>query len=201
MGRISIIVLFAVSFMVVVVGAFFAGAALVGAPIISQDSTSSAIIEEAKKRVPAPSLPAKPAGHEVVETKVVERTVQVPKVINDLQSMGPLKINVPRIAMETQTIKENVPTTKLIDATPEETTEWEGKVKKLQEDYNVRLNAEIKKISSEQFMQKSKELAQQFKTVVTEIIVPVLVALAGLIGAIVGLYKAFEAKPRTKDMT
>lgn len=197
MGRISTIFLFAVSMLIVGAGAFYAGAAIVSPPLIEQSSTSATILEEARKRVPAPTLPPKPGGQEVTETKPVQITVKVPRVITDFQK-GPLgiRIPVPKTIMEDQTITENVSTTRLIDASPAETADWEAQVKKIQDAHNARLNSEIKKISDEQFLQKSKDAAQKFKTFVSDVIVPILVSLAGLAGAIIGLIQAFKTKPR-----
>jgi hypothetical protein len=196
MGRIATILLFVASTLIVGAGAFFAGAAIVTPPLIEKDSTSAAILEEAKKRVPALVLPAKPAGHEVVETKPVQRVIQVPRTITEIQGGGFLKIPVPRTIVESQTITENVQTTRLADATPAETAVWEAQVKKLQDAYNAKLSEEIKKISDEQFLQKSKEAAQRFKTFISDVIVPILLSLAGLVGAIIGLIQAFKLKPK-----
>jgi hypothetical protein len=182
--------------LVVGAGAFFAGAALVTPPKLESGSTPTAILDEAKKRVPALVLPPKPAGHEVVETKQVQRTIQVPKITTEMQGNGPFKLAIPRAVLETQTVTENVPTTRLVDATPDETAAWEAQLKKLQDAYNAKLTEEIKKISDEQFLQKSKEAAQKFKGFVSDVIVPVLLSLAGLVGAVIGLIQAFKLKPK-----
>jgi hypothetical protein len=198
MGRIPTILLFIVSMVIVGAGAFYAGAAIVTPPLLEKNSTSATILEEGKKRIPAPTLPPKPGGREVVETNAVQRVIQVPRTTTDFQTVGLLgfKIPITKTIVENQTIIENVPTTKLVDATPAETAEWEAQVKKLQDTYNAELNEEIKKISDEQFLQKSKDAAQRFKTFVSDVIVPILLSLAGLVGAIIGLIQAFKTRPR-----
>jgi hypothetical protein len=181
------------SLFIVGVGAFYLGGALTP-PRTIIPTTSDSIIAEAKQRVPLPTLPPKPGGHVVTEIKTIEQTVQVPVVTFQ---RGPLGIKIPITTLQTQTTHQNVPTSTLIDASPQETAAWEAEVKKLQDQYNLALQVEIKKISREKELASAKETADFIKQLITDAIVPVVLALAGLVGAIVSLVQAFKAKPKT----
>jgi hypothetical protein len=184
--------LFFVSLFIVGIAAFYLGGALT-TPRTIIPATSDAILAEAKRRIPAPTLPPKPAGHVVVETKIIQQSVQVPVV---KFQKGPLGINIPVATVQTQQTQQEVPVPKLVDASPEETAAWQAKVKILQDQYDTALQNEIKRISREEELSNAKEVAAFIKQLITDVIVPIVLALAGLVGAIVSLVQAFKSKPK-----
>jgi hypothetical protein len=160
---------------VVGAGGFFLGVVF-SRPIGGGAERATAVIEEAKRRVPPPTLPPRPSGHTVTETKQVP--VEIP-----LPLSGRTSIMIP------------VTTSKLIGATPEETAKWEAETDKSEKEYERKLGAEAKKIANEMFVNDWRSAVVLFKAYSKEVILPFLAALAGIIGAIVTLMKAFRTKP------
>jgi hypothetical protein len=140
---------------------------------------ATAVIEEAKRRIPVPNPPPKPAGHTVTESKVV--TINVPRV------------SWKSITMDVQQV--TIPTTKLVGATPEETAKWQGEADKQQADYEKRLAGESKKIANEMFVNDWRSTVTLFTAFSKEVAIPFLGGLAGLVGAIAALMRAFRTKP------
>jgi hypothetical protein len=177
-GRCLTVLGFVLSILVVGAGGFFLGA--IFARPLSGPERATAVIEEAKRRIPAPNPPPKPAGHTVTENKVV--TINVPRMSwNDIGG----------IAVQQVTVS----TPKLVGATPEETAKWQAEADKLQKDYEKRLADEAKKIANEMFVNDWRSTVTLFTTFSKEVVIPFLAGLAGLIGAVAALMKAFRTKP------
>jgi hypothetical protein len=98
-GRTVQAIILVASLIVVAGGAFYAGNSLVEPPTKIPRTTPTAILEEAKKRVPEPVLPPKPAGREVVT--MVDKPIEVdaPEVEWRTRELGlGLKTKVPEVA-------------------------------------------------------------------------------------------------------
>jgi hypothetical protein len=175
-------ILFVGSLLVVGGGAFFAGRTSVGIPQ-AQSETPATIVEEAKQSIPAPTLPPRPAGRQIVEMESIEQSISTP---------APTWNNPGRT--QTQIITIQVPRTRLIDAYPEQIDEWNSRVAALQSDYNRRLSDEISRISRAKNLETARDFARTVKEISSEVIAPLILALAGIIGAIVSLRAAFKIK-------
>ena len=152
----------------------------------SSGVAAEAIVEKAKQQVPLPNLPPKPAGKTVVEQQPVTQTIQV----GAPTWASPLR-------MITRQITVNTPKTRLVDASPEEIAAWDAEVKKLQDGYNAKLSAKITELSHEQELENAKAVAQAVKEISTDVIVPpVILAAAGVIGAVDSLKAAFKKSPK-----
>ncbi len=178
-GKCRTILGFGFSILVVGAGGFFLGVVFARPLGASGPERATAVIEEAKRRIPAPNPPPQPAGHTVTENKVV--TINVPRISGF------------RLGVDTQQV--TVPTTKLVGATPEETTKWQAEANKLQRDYEKRLTDEAKKIANDMFVNDWRSTVTLLTTFSKEVVIPFLAGLAGIVGAIVALMKAFRTKP------
>jgi hypothetical protein len=178
-------------------GAFYAGNALVR-PQPRTQPTATAILEEAKNRVPPPVLPPKPGGHEVVELVDKKLDVETPvvrMVTKDIGIFG-VKIQVPVQETQHSTIITKVPQTKLVDASPQEIDVWNKQVKSLQEQYEANLRYEIDKIVQEERQNNDKEIIEMTKDVVKNVVAPLLASLAGLITALTVLFRGYAPTRR-----
>jgi hypothetical protein len=179
-GKCLTVLGFVFSILVVGAGGFFLGVVFAHPLGASGPERATAVIEEAKRRIPAPNPPPQPAGHTVTENKVV--TVNIPRMSGF--GFG---------GFATQQV--TVPTTKLVGATPEETAKWQAEANKLQSDYEKRLTDEAKKIANDMFVNDWRSTVTLLTTFSKEVVIPFLAGLAGIIGAIVALMKAFRTKP------
>lgn len=179
-GKCPIVLSFLVSILIVGVGSFFLGAVFSRPLGFNNPERATAVIEEAKRRVPPPVLPPKPSGHTETESKML--TITVP---------SPTWSNPGRVATQ----QVSVPTSKLVGATPEETAKWEATANRLQSEYEKKLAEEAKKIANEMFVNDWRSTVSLFTTFSKEVVVPFLAGLAGIVGAVVALMKAFRAKP------
>lgn len=189
MKRAGIAVVFVLSIALVGAAAFYGGT-LFGTLSQQQSEPAAAIVEAAKKNIARPQLPPRPAGRPV--TVMEERTKEIEIPIPGLLDFG-----------RTRTVlqKIQVPTTKLVDASPEVVAAWDAQVKKLEEEYNARLTQEIDRLSRENLMRTAKQYVAMLKEIASEIVVPVLIALGGIIGAITALKNAFKSNPKSIDQT
>ncbi|MES0179662.1 hypothetical protein NKJ86_13820 [Mesorhizobium sp. M0025] len=190
MSRTAIVVVFLISLLLVAGGGFLVGNAML---VPSQDisGVAESILDEAKQRVPEPTLPPKPGGREEKVTVPVTRTIQVPKI--EMKGNGIFRT--PQVVMTTQTITESVEQVKIVDASPAEIASWDAKVKSIRDDYGRKLDAEIKKISQEEKLKNMRETAAIIKDMINTAIIPLLAALAGLVGALITLRNAFRSSP------
>jgi hypothetical protein len=178
------------------ISSFYLGNYLAASPSESRQVTGSEILEQARKEVPMPELPPKPAGRSV--TTIEQRTVQVPetRVVSDMQTIGPfgVKIAVPRTITEMKDITRDVSTTKLIDATPEEINSWNAEVKKSQDKYENDIQERAKEIAEEKAAQKRSQVMEEAKNLTKEMIIPLITAITGLIGALAAFRWGAKAK-------
>lgn len=182
-GRCPIVIGFTVSILVVGIGSFFLGVVFAHPVGFGRLDRAGAVIEEARKRVPPAALPPKPSGHTVTESKTVTITMPRP---------GLLGVDLPEIVRQV-----TVPTTKLVGATPEETAQWQAETDKLQHDYEQKLSLEAKKIANEMFVNDWRSTVALLTTFSKDVVIPFLAGVAGIIGAVVTLMKAFRTKPET----
>jgi hypothetical protein len=201
MNQRQTILLFICSMLVVGGASFYVGNSLVGTPLRSEHATPTSIVDEAKRRVPPPKIPQAPSGHEVPDTQLVTREVQVPHITMEFRRVGPIRIQVPVTTIQTQTLTQQVPVTKLVGATPEEKAEWQSSVDKITRDYNEKLDAEIKHISRDESLEIAKRTADYIKGMLTDVITPLVIACAGLAGAIISLMRALGLNPRTRSLS
>ncbi|MER8567640.1 hypothetical protein NKH85_17000 [Mesorhizobium sp. M0924] len=195
MTRTTTIIVFVFSMVLVGGGGFLVGNALVSTPARTGVAAQS-ILEEAKQRVPEPALPPKPAGREEKVLVPITHSIQVPKIEYQIIKMPfGSNVKIPHTTFETQVVTENVEKTTIVDAAPEEKAAWDAEVKKLQADYNKRLDEEIKKITNEQSRKDLIETTAIIKDMINGAIIPLITALVGLIGAFLALKKAFESPP------
>ncbi|MER8929184.1 hypothetical protein [Mesorhizobium sp. M0767] len=190
MSRTAIVVVFFISLLLVAGGGFLVGNAML---VPSQDisGVAESILDKAKQRVPEPTLPPKPGGREVKVMVPVTRTIQVPKI--EMKGGGFLRT--PQVVMTTQNITENVEQVRIVDASPQEIATWDAQVKSIREDYSRKLDAEIKEISQEEKLKNMRETAVIIKDMINTAIIPLLAALAGLVGALITLRNAFRSPP------
>ena len=167
--------------MIVGAGGFFLGAVFARPIGTGNVERMNAIMEEAKRRVLPPVLPPKPAGHTVTENKTV--SIAMPR--GGFGDFG---------TFDRQII---VPTTKLVGATPEETAKRQAGTDRLEKEYEKNLAGEARSIANAMFVNDWRSAVVLFKTYSTEVILPFLAALAGVVGAVVTLIKAFRTKPET----
>jgi hypothetical protein len=186
MRRMTTAIVFLISILIVGIGTFYAGKLFGGLPNPGSAATAE-IVEKAKQQVPLPNLPPKPAGRTVVEQHQIVQTIQVP---------APTWSNPTR--MTTRQLNISTPQTRLVDASPEETAAWDAEVKKLQDEYNKQLSEKITALSREHELQTAKEFAEAVKEISTDVIVPIILAVAGIIGAVGSLRSAFMEKPPDK---
>lgn len=171
---------FAASILVVGAGGFVLGTVF-ARPIGSGGmDRANAILEEAKKRVPPPTYPPKPAGHTETETKTV-----MTRIPNAGGFLGPGGITIPT----------TVTVPKLVGATPEENAKWQAETDKVQRDYQEKVASEARKIANEMFVNDWRSAMILFKTYSADVILPFLAALAGIVGAVATLLRAFRTKP------
>jgi hypothetical protein len=176
-------------------GSFFAGQYL-HYPVSDRVSDSAnEIFEEARGQIPKPELPAKPSGHTVTTMKTVETHITVPTVQNNLVSIGGFlgKITVPQVVEKDQVITTQVPVTTLVDATPEEIKEWNEKTKTLSDEYEAQVREKANEIAEYKSTEKRRELIQEGSDIAKNMIVPVVAALAGLIGSVAALRAGTKA--------
>ncbi|MBZ9765527.1 hypothetical protein LB526_01970 [Mesorhizobium sp. CA6] len=160
--------------------AFFSFRHQAPTPPRNPQAVAQSILDEAKRRVPPPALPPRPAG--------TERTVYVPKTIR----IQVPTINGLRLGMRTETITQNVPQTTIVDAAPEAIKVWNEQVKHANDDYNVKLDEEIKMIENEEKTKKAQEIGALIKDMITGAVIPLLGAISGLITAIVTLIRVLR---------
>jgi septin family protein len=180
-GKCLTIIAFVISILVVGAGGFLLGTVFARPIGAGGAERANAIVEEAKRRIAPPTLPAKPAGHTVTvnETKTI--------VIRAPNPAG-IGLGVP------EQVQITVPTTKLVGATPEETAKWQTETDNLQVEYEKKLAEEARKIANEMFVNDWRSAVVLFKKYSADVIVPFLAAIAGIVGAIVTLMKAFRTK-------
>ncbi|MDE3174486.1 MAG: hypothetical protein KGM15_00045 [Pseudomonadota bacterium] len=166
------------------VGSFFAGNYLVGGVSSTKTATASDIIEEAKKSIPPVVLPPKPAGHSVTSIRRVTTQVPESRIENKMVNIGPFKTSIPQVVTSMKEVSADVPTTTLVDASPEEIAKWNEEAKAAENKYQSDLNAKINQISAERQHQRNEEIMNETKTVVTEMIIPLITAITGLLGAL-----------------
>jgi hypothetical protein len=196
MSRATIVLGFLFSLVLLAVGGFLVGNALLSVPPPQNVDVAQSILDEARQRIPQPPLPPKPGGREVEVTVPTSRTIQVPKIVYDnLKMPFGASVKVPRQTLETQTITENIKKTTIVDASPDEISAWNSQVAESQAEYNRRLNEEIKKISAEQAAKNARLTSELIKDMITSVVIPLIVALTGLIGAIVSLINALRKPP------
>jgi hypothetical protein len=165
-------------------GSFFAGNYFIGGVGSADATPPSDILEEARKAVAPVVLPTKPAGHSVTTTQ--QKTIQVPEVHVENQMItvgGLVKTMVPKVVTTLKTVTTDVPVTTLVDASPAEVAKWDLEVKALQEKYEKNVRDKVAQITQERQHQRNVEVMEETKTVVTDMIIPLITALAGLIGA------------------
>jgi len=181
-----------VSLVVVAGGAFYAGNAIVGSQAPTTQPTPTAILEEAKKRVPPPVLPPKPAGREtvVLVNKPIEVTTPTVRMVTKEIGLG-IRVQVPVQETKRTTIITQVPQTKLVDASPEEIAAWDKEVTKLQEQYHADLQQELTRIYQEERLKNDKQIIEMAKDVVKNVVAPLLASLAGLITALTVLLRGY----------
>jgi len=167
-----------------VVGAFFA-ANYLAAPDVPGDMTAEEILSLAKKQVPPPVLPPKPAGREVVTTEQRQVQIQVPRVETQWIKVGPLKTKIPskKVVTETQTVTQDVPVRRLEGASPAEIANWERETARIQREYDAAVRTEVQKIEQSQKATVAAFLkeAQPF---IKDSLIPLITSLTGLIGAL-----------------
>lgn len=175
-GRCLVTIAFAVSILVVGTGAFFLGTVFARPIGNGGVERANLILEKAKRNVTPPVLPPAPAGHTVADTQTIH--------LGSIGGFGGGFGGTVRI-----------PITKLVGATPEETAKWQSEVDKLQNDYEKRLHDEARNIANEMFVNDWRSALVLFKAYSTDVIIPFLAALAGIVGAVVTLARAFRSKP------
>jgi hypothetical protein len=82
-------------------------------------------LEEARRAVPKPELPPKPAGHIETTMETVEKHISVPTVKKIGGDLGRILRLDPQIIYEDQVTTTQVPVTKLVDAPPDEVKKME----------------------------------------------------------------------------
>lgn len=175
--------------MIAMIGSFYAGNYLASSSIRNQNLASySDTFEQAKKEIPPPELPPKPAGQTVTTIVQQKVTVPTPRIETEFQK-GPfgLKIAVPKVITEQKEIMQEVPSTKLVDASPEQISNWNAQVKKIQDEYNNAVAERARLIEVKNAEKKRAELIESAKNITKDIIIPLVTALTGLIGAIAAL--------------
>lgn len=126
-------------------------------------TVDAGIIEQAKAKVPEPTLPPKPSGRVVTVTEEKQITKDVPVVRHQLQNIGLITTTIPRITVEKRTETVDVPVQKLIDASPAEMAAWNSSVAVAQLKYQEDLNARITALVQEK---KAKERSEDVETVI-----------------------------------
>jgi hypothetical protein len=179
------------------IGSFFAGNYFLSG--VSNTAPGSDILDEAKKRVPAVALPPPPAGHSV--TTYEQKDIQVPEVHveNRAQGVGPIKVQVPQVITTMKTVSETVPKTTLVGATPAEMADWDERVKKLQDQYQKDLASAVAEITKERQREREAQIMAETKSVLIDMIIPLLTALTGLIGAMAAFRNG--TRPNTDSST
>jgi hypothetical protein len=179
------------------VGSFYIGNYLSRGNNYEAEVTAPEILEQAKNEVPKPLFPPKPAGRSV--TTIEQKKIQVPetRVVDQFQTVGPfgLKVNIPKVVTTTKEIVQDVPSTKLVDASPEEIAMWNGQVKKLEDKFERDVQERAKQIAAQKASQKRDQLIEQAKGVTKDLIIPLITALTGLIGALAALRWGSKSKP------
>jgi hypothetical protein len=180
-------------------GSFFAGNYYLSGWTNLPQTPAPDILEEAKKSVSEIVLPPPPAGHSV--TTYEQKDVQVPDVHveNRLVSVGPIKTSIPQVVTTIKTVTTNVPKTTLVDATPAEMADWDQKVKKLQDQYQRDLTNKVVEITRQRQHEREAEILAETKTVLTDMIIPLLTALTGLIGALAAFRHGTKSSQPTQD--
>lgn len=148
-----------------------------------ENNPAADILEEAKKAVPPVVLPPKPAGRSVTTNQQI--SVQVPdvRIENKMVSVGPLKTLVPQVVTTMKTVTTTAPTTTLVDATPEEIAVWNQQVKELEDKYQEAINEKVLEITQERQKERATQIMTATKGVFTDMIIPLITAMTGLIGA------------------
>jgi len=202
MNRRTAVAIFIGSLALVGVGAFYVGNMLATSPQITPATTPSEILEEARKRVPAATLPPKPAGREVTELVPQEIQIDVP-IVQMKQVSGPfgVKVSVPEQITVKRTITQPVPKTKLVDASPAEIAAWEASVKSVQEEYQSKLAAEVRTISAERQQANRNEIIESVQQMTKDTLIPFIAALTGLIGAMTVLFRGYAPNTESDEPT
>lgn len=172
------------------VGSFYVGNYLASPNSQGQIISSySDAFERAKREIPAPDLPPKPAGQTVTTITQQKVTVPTQRVINESINIGPFgaKVSIPKVITEQREIIQDTPSTKLVDASPEQIGRWNAEVKKLQDEYNATVIDRAKAIEAKNAAQRRTEFIENAKGITKDIIVPMITALTGLVGAIAAL--------------
>lgn len=176
-------------------GSFLAGNYLSTSSGKIEQVTAPQILEHAKKQVPAPVLPPKPGGREVTTVERKNVKVQTPHTVMDSITIGGIfKTQVPRIEMRTVEVVQDIPTTKLVDAAPDEISKWNAEVGQIQSDYEKKVQAKAKEIAEEIQKNNLSETMTTFKDIMTTMIIPFITAISGLIGAMATFRSASNRK-------
>lgn len=196
---IGIVVVFVGSLLTVGAGAFYVGNKLV-APRDIETPPPAEILDEARKRVPIPVLPPKPAGREVVEKVETPVEVNFPIVKNEMRNFGlGVKVAVPVMSTEKRTIMVKTDKRTLVDATPEQIKTWEAEVARIQSAYDGRVKLEAAAIVKRQQDENAKKVVQETTAMIRESITPLVISLAGLVGAIGSLWGALKWRGASRD--
>ena len=186
-------ILFFVSLCLVAVGSYFAIRTFTE-EANTYSTVDAPIVEQAKAKVPEPTLPPKPAGRVVTVTEKKQVTKDVPVVKHERKKIGFITTTIPRVTIEKRTETIAVPVQKLIEASVSEMTAWNRAVAEAQRKYQADLDATTIALVQEKKAKERSETVEATIKIIKEGIVPLLGAITGLLGAIKGFGSGSEKK-------